>query len=130
MKLTQLISFLFVGLVLTNLVHNSVPHHHHNDNINTHEGCEENGCDIADQPTEDPCTHCHAFNGIDYFRVMANVNGSPIKYFAHVIFNLSLAGPELNPGNFRRIYASADLPGHYRGLDRKVTSLRAPPSFC
>ena len=130
MKLKQVISVLFISLVFINLVHNVIPHHHHSDDIYTHEGCEDHDRDIADLETEDPCTHCHAYNDIQYFPLSVKIKILPLKHMGNDFFILSSADLNTEPVHFGSIHASVETHYPYRGLDRRVTSLRAPPSGC
>ena len=130
MKVKQAISLLFIGLVLTNLVHNIIPHHHHNDNILSHEGCKDQCCDIADMGPGDFCTHCHAFNDMQYFPVTENTKVISRKHFGNDFLSLPSAVTDLDPGMSQSLFAFAELPGHFMGLDRREPSLRAPPPIC
>ena len=130
MKWKHFISFLFTSLVLINLAHNAIPHHHHNDDIIIHGGREDHGCDFAGPETGDPITHCHAFNGMNYFPFTENTNASPLKQSGAVFIIQPPAGPLMDPGKLQRMAASGDPPGQYRGLYRKKPSPRAPPSYC
>ena len=63
---SRFIVFLFVSLLLANLGHNTIPHHHHYDSAVSHQGCNEYDGENSFQ-AGDPNHHCHAFNGIEYF---------------------------------------------------------------
>lgn len=70
MKAKPLIAILLAGLIGVITGHNIVPHHHHNDDIHTHAGCEnhdasEHSGNHAGE-SGDPAQHCHAFNGLQY----------------------------------------------------------------
>ena len=123
MKLKQFISLLFISLVLINLAHNAVPHHHHSVDMHAHEGCEDHDSDISDFKTGDPCTHCHAFNGIHYFPL-------EIKILGNCFFSLPGDVQNTIPDDSQEINVPAGLPDHCRGTYPGVTSLRGPPSSC
>ena len=130
MKFKYFITFLFTSLILINLVNNAFPHHHHNDDMLTHEGCENQGCDIADIGTGEPCMHCHAFNGMQYFPVTKNTKVISLKHSGSVFIIQPSAGPLMDPGKLQRMAAAGDPPGQCMGLYRNITSLRAPPPYC
>ena len=128
MKLKQVIPFLFAGLVLLNPVHNAIPHHHHHDDMFSHEGCEDQCCDMADIGTGEPCTHCHAFNGMQYFPVTENMRVLPLKHLGNDFLTLPSAYKNLYPGMSQGLFAFTQGPDHPPGPERKQISPRGPPS--
>ena len=130
MKIKQVISLLFISLVLINLAHNAVPHHHHSDDMHAHEGCEDHDSDVSDLKTGDPCTHCHAFNGIQYFPLENKIKISENKILGNCFFTLPGDVQNTIPDDSQEINVPAGLPDHYRGTDPGVISLRGPPSNC
>ena len=87
----QFIAFLFASVLVANLGHNIVPHHHHIDNIFSHEGCYDHDAGKYAFHTGEPTSHCHAFNGIEYFPAPEKQSiNKPIKtvkniYLSHII---------------------------------------------
>ena len=127
MKLNHLISFIFISLVLLNLVHDIIPHHHHSENVFTHSCCHDHNDAMVEFGQDEPCTSCHAFNGLEYYPVVENGKITPLKYFSSDCnFQLSSTAG-IHVGIYGGRYSRVDLPDLYRGLDRKITSLRAPP---
>ena len=130
MKFKQVISLLFISLILVNLAHNAVPHHHHSDDLHAHEGCEDHDSDINDLQTGDPCTHCHAFNGIQYFPLDNKIRINELKILGNDFFTLPCDGQNTILAYSQEINAPSSLPDPYQGADPGVISLRGPPSSC
>ena len=63
----QFIAILFASVLIANLGHNIIPHHHHFDSILTHQGCCDRNTDKSAFHPGEPTSHCHAFNGIEYY---------------------------------------------------------------
>jgi hypothetical protein len=63
----RFIAFFFACVLMVNLVHNMVPHHHHLDSIVSHRDCQQQDEDNNDFHPGDPKSHCHAFNGMEYY---------------------------------------------------------------
>jgi len=60
------IAVLLGSLILVNLGHNIIPHHHHLDDLHSHTGCGQQEKDEHAGGFDDPTAHCHAFNGIEF----------------------------------------------------------------
>ena len=98
MQKKRFITLLFTGLLLINLGHNIVPHHHHFDKHHPCQDCHhhDDGTDVFH--SQNSSSHCHAFNGMDYYPVTDNTG----------IFKLlkSLAGHPLS----HTIHEAQDIP--------------------
>ncbi|MFC2112241.1 hypothetical protein ACFLTA_03155 [Bacteroidota bacterium] len=66
MKVKSHIAILLGSLILINLGHNIIPHHHHLDDVYSHDGCDQHDPPEHTGETDDPSGHCHAFNGFEY----------------------------------------------------------------
>jgi hypothetical protein len=130
MNLKQVISLLFISLVLVNLAHNAVPHHHHSEIMNAHEGCEDHDSDINDLKAGDPCTHCHAFNGIQYFPLENKIKINELKILGNGFFTLPGDLHKSFQADSQEIFKPSDQSVRYRGSDPGVISQRGPPSTC
>ena len=122
----QFIAILFASVLFANLGHNIVPHHHHIDSILSHQGCHEHEGSYAFH-TGDPASHCHAFNGIEYFPApeKQNINKS-FKTAKNICLSSVI---KLNqPFPHRKIYRpSRGSPPVCTYLLGSSTGLRAPP---
>ena len=127
MKLSQLISYVFISLVLINLAHDIIPHHHHTNSVFTHICCHDHSDAMVIISQDEPCSYCHAFNGLEYFPVVENNKIAPLKFFSNDFNFLISSNASIHLSIYEGRYSRLDLPDLYRGLDRKVTSLRAPP---
>ena len=123
----QLIAILFASVLMANLGHNIVPHHHHIDSILSHQGCHEHNEDNSAFHSGDPTSHCHAFNGIEYYPAPEKQDISKpfktAKYIclSHVIkLNQTISHQEI----FR---LSRGSPAVFTYLLGSSTGLRAPP---
>jgi len=67
MNAKSLISILLASLILVYVGHSIIPHHHHLDDVATHEGCAQHDSDDQQGYSDKPSNHCHAFNGLEYF---------------------------------------------------------------
>ena len=123
----QFIAILFTSVLLANLGHHIVPHHHHTDSILTHHGCHAHDEGSYAFHTGDPTSHCHAFNGIEYFP--APEKQSVSKPFRPVKNICSSRIIKLNqPFPHRKIYRpSRSSPPVFTCLLGSSTGLRAPP---
>ena len=130
MTVNKVITFLFITLILTNLVHNAIPHHHHMGNTQAHECCGQHECDMNEAESWDPCTHCEAFNGMEYYPITINNKIEPLKHTGSDFFNLQVSLPDLDASCACDVFAFSDPPDLYRGPDRKILSLRGPPTGC
>ena len=123
----QFISLLFASVLLANLGHNIVPHHHHIDSILSHQKCHENDEDNSDFHTGDPSNHCHAFNGIDYYPAPEKQDISkPFKTTKYIclsqVFELNQSIPK------QEIYHPLrGSPAAFSDLFGSSIGLRAPP---
>jgi hypothetical protein len=138
MQWRRFISLLFISLVVFNLLHDIVPHHHHIEDAVAHNCCEtqdqhhehEQDCDGMDAFSGEPCTHCHAFNGMEYYPITQKKKTAPLKIRQADVFSSPYSLPDLDVATPGDILTLADLPDPYRSLCRRARSLRAPPSAC
>ena len=123
----QLIAILFASVLMANLGHNIVPHHHHIDSILSHQGCHEHDEDNSAFHSGDPTSHCHAFNGIEYYPAPEKQDISkPFKTAKYICLSQVI---ELNqPISHRKIIRpSRGSPPVIACLMGSSTGLRAPP---
>lgn len=126
MALKKVISFLFIALVLTNLGH--IPHHHHLSGFHAPEGCSQHDCDLKDPAAGKSCTHCEAFNGMEYYPISNPIKIESPKRAGSVFFILSGSLPDPEAARSVEVIAFAVLADPYRGLAPEIISLRGPPS--
>ena len=123
----QFIAILFASVLIANLGHNIVPHHHHFDRILSHQGCHEHDEDNSAFHTGDPTSHCHAFNGIEYYPAPEKQDISkPFKTAKYICLSQII---ELNqPIPQQEIYSPLrGSPAAYTYLLCSSIGLRAPP---
>jgi hypothetical protein len=72
MQKKRFITLLFTGLLLINLGHNIIPHHHHFDKHHPCQDCHHHDAGIDALHTGKSSSHCHAFNGMDYYPATDN----------------------------------------------------------
>ncbi len=123
----RFIAFLFSSILLTNLGHHIVPHHHHTDSILTHHGCHEHDEGSYAFHTGDPSSHCHAFNGIEYYPAPEKQSISkPFKPVKNICLS-HLIQPS-QPILHQKIYVpTRGSPPVFTCLLGSSTGLRAPP---
>jgi hypothetical protein len=126
----QFIAFLFASVLLANLGHNIVPHHHHIDSILSHQRCHENDEDNSAFHTGDPSNHCHAFNGIEYYPAPEKQDIS--KPFKTAKYNcLSQVIELIQPIPQKKFYRPLrGSPAAFTNLLGSSIGLRAPPIAC
>ena len=129
MALKKFIAFLFIALVLTNLVHNSIPHHHHMGDAYAHECCDHQACDMDNMASLKDCTHCEAFNGMEYFPSPKNIKVRLLKFPGSALYYHAAALPYPVTHCSGKLYAFADPPDPYKAPDPGITSLRGPPCY-
>ena len=123
----QLIAILFASVLMANLGHNIVPHHHHIDSILSHQGCHEHDEDNSAFHSGDPTSHCHAFNGIEYYPAPEKQDISkPFKTAKYFCLSQVI---ELNQAmSHERIFLpSRGSPPVFTYLLGTSAGLRAPP---
>ena len=123
----QFIAILFASILMANLGHNIVPHHHHFDSILTHQGCCDRDADKSAFHPGDPASHCHAFNGIDYYPAPEKQDFfKPFQTAKYICLSQVI---ELNqPTPHQEIYRSLrGSPPVFKYLLGSSTGLRAPP---
>ena len=127
MKAKTLIAILLGGLILVNIGHNIIPHHHHLDNVLSHEDCQQHDANEHAGDADNPYNHCHAFNGLEY--VLSFDQYSCLQP-AHLILSIcpvriSQADEPLSQefSRHRAMGAAADCTGCLG----KTSGLRAPP---
>ena len=127
MKAKSLITILLGSLILVITGHNIIPHHHHLDDVHSHTGCHQHDADEHDGETEDPVTHCHGFNGIEYLPNLENQSGSqPVKW---VLSICPVRFPQADtppPQEFSK-HHSRGPTRNFPGIPGKIPGLRAPP---
>jgi len=121
MKIKSLISVILSSLLMVSIGHNIIPHHQHLDDILSHISCHhhESGLQagvLHDHfgAKENPCQHCHAFNGLNYlisFGIRTELisridNQLPWKYF---------------------ICLNRETVPYFSGFLIETSGLRAPP---
>ncbi len=123
----QYIAFLFASVLLTNLGHNMVPHHHHFDSILSHQGCHEQDEGEYALHKGDPASHCHAYNGIEYFPAPEKpIFAKPVKLIKSIgLPQVVLLDRSATHQHRRR--PSRDLSPFYPFLLGSSSGLRAPP---
>ena len=122
----QLIAFLFAGVLIANMGHNIIPHHHHYDSLISHQGCHEHD-DENSFEAGDPTSHCHAFNGIEYYPAPEKQDISkPFKTAKYICLSQVI---ELNQliSHRKIIRPSRGSPPVIACLMGSSTGLRAPP---
>ncbi len=123
----QFIAILFASILIANLGHNIVPHHHHTDSILTHQACHEHDEGNYAFHTGDPTSHCHAFNGIEYYPAPEKQSISkPFKTAKYICLSQVI---ELNQTiSHQEIYhPPRGSPPVFTCLLGSSTGLRAPP---
>ena len=123
----QFIAILFASVLFSNLGHNIIPHHHHTDSILSHQACHEHNEGNDAVHTGDPASHCHAFNGIEYYpapeKQIISKPFKPVKniYLSHLI-------QPNQPILHQKIYVpTRGSPPVFTYLLGSSTGLRAPP---
>jgi len=132
MKVKILIAILLGSLILVNIGHNIIPHHHHLDYMYSHAGCEQH--DANDHPedhaceTEDPSHHCHAFNGFEFVISYEKQLDKVVVTKTSSIYSLTFI-PENEPLPREKIsYFSGGPPPDMPGFLGESSGLRAPPT--
>ena len=123
----QFIAFLFASVLIANLGHNIIPHHHHIDSILSHQGCQEHDEDNSTFHSGDPTSHCHAFNGIEYYPAPGKqYNIKPFKTAEYICLSqvIELNQAISHQGIFRPSMGSPPVFTYLLGTS---TGLRAPP---
>jgi len=123
----QFIAILFASVLIANLGHNIIPHHHHFDRTLSHQECHEHDEDNSAFHTGDPTSHCHAFNGIEYYRAPEKQSISkPFKTTKYICLSQVI---ELNqPFTHQEIYRPLrGSPAAFTYLLNSSIGLRAPP---
>ena len=114
-------------MILFYMGHNIVPHHHHLDNAYSHDGCEGHEPAGHHQETDDPSTHCHAFNGFEYVLSFENsFKPDPLKNLAMDFMAPVLLGSEPDVEKVYS-YTSVGPPIYSSGNFGSSPGLRAPP---
>jgi hypothetical protein len=123
----QFIAILFASVLMANLGHNIVPHHHHIDSILSSQGCHEHDENNYAFHTGDPTSHCHAFNGIEYYPAPEKQSISkPFKTVKYICLSeiIELNQPIPHQEIYRPLRGS---PAAYTYLLGSSIGLRAPP---
>ena len=123
----QFIAILFASVLLANLGHNIVPHHHHIDSIHTCHNCWDGDAEGYTFYTENPKHHCHAFNGIEYYPIQEKYsNNKPTKLVKEICLTVVNETVQAIPfqKQFREPGGSPLVRDRLAG---SVCSLRGPP---
>jgi hypothetical protein len=124
----QFITIMFASVILANLGHNIIPHHHHIDGILSCRSCNDDNTGRDLLLIGIPNSNCHAFNGIQYYPAPEKQStGKPFQASKYIC--LSPINEPKNPIPNQEIYlplkgslaAFIHLPGSSIGL-------RAPPT--
>jgi hypothetical protein len=123
------IAFLFAGILTVILGHGMVPHHHHFDSILSHPNCRQQDQGTHDRHPGDPKSHCHAFNGMQFYPTPDTQNtGKPHTTFTDLF--LKHAQPPVQSPRYPVIYHPAGdillLPTRFPDPS---SGLRAPPAI-
>lgn len=123
----QFITFLFASVILANLGHNIIPHHHHIDGILCR-SCNDHNTDRDLPYIGNPSSHCHSFNGIQYYPVPEKQStGKPFQALKYIC--LSHFIEPKNPIPPQEIYfPSSGSPAAFAWLLSSSIGLRAPPN--
>jgi len=134
MKIKSLITVFLSSLLLVSIGHNIIPHHHHLDDILSHTACHHHDAQIYEGEIndhfgtkEDPCQHCHAFNGLNYLISFDKDTWS--KSVKTLIGNC----PELISRIYDQLHGeyficlSREPVPYFSGFFIETSGLRAPP---
>jgi hypothetical protein len=127
MRIKALISLLFVSLITLHVVHDAIPHHHHNSGSCRHSGHDLACCGHHTEFSDKDDIACHAFNDLEYFKSRVSVIIDPEAVF--ILDNLWMADEDCFRTESYRNYIS-----DHRILLRdykyylNIRGLRAPPS--
>lgn len=131
MRLKSFIAVILGSLVLVNLGHNIIPHHHHMDDMHSHDGCEQH--DIEEQAVnhaseaESPAHHCHAFNGFEYvLSPEVKIEKSPHVKTSGMYSALLINQDEPLPREMKALFSGIPPPD-LTGFLGESSGLRAPP---
>ena len=123
----KIISLLFGIVLMVNLGHNIIPHHHHIGNTHSFHDCCDRDADKFALYTGDSKSHCHAFNGIEYYPAPDKQNLSkPLLVAVSICLSQII---ELNQAvSYQEIFRpSRGSPPGTNYLLGSSTGLRAPP---
>jgi hypothetical protein len=134
MKIRTRIAVFLSSLILVSIGHNIVPHHHHLDDILAHAACHQQeaalkGGKLHDHfgDREDPCQHCHAFNGLNYLiSFNKDTRPIPVKIMAGNCPQLTSRIDYLLPGKYLICPSGEPIP-YFRGFLIETSGFRAPP---
>ena len=127
MRAKSHIAILLGSLILINLGHNIIPHHHHLDDTHSHEECEQHDLDDHTKAAEEPARHCHAFNDLQYIpKTKRTLNPDLAECFSGDIPAALLLDTEPVLGNSTG-YLSGIPPTCVPGYMGTSPGLRAPP---
>jgi len=127
MRKRQFIAILFVSVLLANLGHNIVPHHHHNDSIFSCHNCCDRDVEGYKFSNGTPKHHCQAFNGIEYYPIQEKYsNNKPTKLVKEICLTEVNENVQAIPfqKQFREPGGSPLVRDRLAG---SVCSLRGPP---
>jgi hypothetical protein len=123
----QFIALLFASVLMANLGHNIIPHHHHIGNTHSCHDCCDQDADKFALYTGDSNSHCQAFNGIEYYPAPDKQDISkPLLTGVSICLSQII---ELNQAiSFQEIFRhSRGSPPGINYLLGTSTGLRAPP---
>jgi len=134
MKIKSLISVILSSLLMVSIGHNIIPHHQHLDDILSHISCHhhESGLQagvLHDHfgAKENPCQHCHAFNGLNYLISFDKDSWSnSIKIIAGIRNELISRIDNQLPWKYFICLNRETVP-YFSGFLIETSGLRAPP---
>jgi len=123
----QFIAILFASVLIANLGHNIIPHHHHIDNIHSSHNCCDRAAEGYDYYIGNPNHHCHAFNGIEYYPIQEKYsNNKPTKPVNEICLTQVNETVQAIPIQ-KQFRAPRGSPMVRDRLAGSVCSLRGPP---
>ena len=127
MKAKSLIAILLGSLILVNIVHNIMPHHHHLDVVQSHTDCHQHDKGDHAGDADDPLNHCHAFNSIVY--VLSYEQYSSFQPAQLILNHFSVpVSPADEPLSQEfSIHRARGPAGDFPGFLGETSGLRAPP---
>jgi hypothetical protein len=134
MKIKSFIAVLLSSLLMVSIGHNIIPHHHHLDDILSHTACHHHEAELQTGELNDhfgakenPCQHCHAFNGLNYLISFDKDTWSnSVKTIADNCLEVSSRIDDQLPGEYF-IYLSREPIPYFSGFFIETSGLRAPP---
>lgn len=123
----QFIVLFFAGVMMVNLGHNIIPHHHHLNEIYPCHDCSDRRADEFSIHLGNPNFYCLAFNGMEYYPAPKKQDiHKPFKTDPYIC--LSRVSERNHVISFQEILRpSHDSPPDLHQLLGSSSGLRAPP---